>query len=154
MKKKFLSLVLAICLIIPGIVMLSACGKTGPAGVYSVSSVTTVMDGSTEAQTFTVEDYNTAKAALEQNPDDMVNGMIVMMLTMFFEMDLTVNEDGTFTMTIDVMGEEETMSGTWTQEGDTLSLTGGEETATATYKNNTLTMTEPESESTVVFSKN
>ena len=140
MKKKFLSFVLALCLIIPGIALLSACNNNSPVGTYTVSSIT-MRTGETEVRTFTLDDYNTMKQQYEQNPPENIEDEFLLSnLEIFFTLKLTFYEDGNFVMTY--LGYPQ--AGTWALNGDTLitifTSEDGEHVERSTYSNNTITM--------------
>ena len=153
MKKKFLSFVLALCLIVPGIALLSACNNNSPVGTYKVSTLTMIVEGETEPQTFTVEDYNTMKQQYEQNPPENIEDEFLLSnLEIFFNTKLTIYEDGNFV--INYLGYLQ--AGTWALSGDTfitiIATEDDEHVERLTYSNNTITNIDGDTK--VVFVKN
>ena len=137
MKKKFLSFVLALCLIIPGIALLSACNNNSPVGTYTLSKSTV------GSEIYTVEYYNALKEKYGQTETDewTEDKGLFESLKELFEGSLTIYENGVFVLSRPNM----TMGGTWTIDGDNLILvptTGDNAVATATYSNNTITISD------------
>ena len=143
MKKKFLSFVLALCLIIPGIALLSACNNNSPVGTYTLSKSTV------GSEIYTVEYYNALKEKYGQtdestDPDEWTEERKTFeVLKVLFSTEITLYESGALV----VNQPDIIISGTWTIDGDNLILvtTTGENTVlTATYNNNTITITTDE----------
>ena len=84
MKKKLLSLLVAVCLFIPCLFMLSACGNN-VVGKYTVSEIT-------------MGDTTWSKAEFEEKKDSedlsLTEKMFVEMCSAFFDMSLELKEDG------------------------------------------------------------
>ena len=158
MRKKLLSLLVAVCLIIPCMFMLTACGKTNTAaGTYSISAI------SMGDITWTAAQYAEKKDAVDLTEDEEDFKMYAQFM---FESETTfeLKDDNTFSTTSTFMGESETQTGTWTQDGNKVTLTfdleEGETEADvqeATYSNGTLTLSNDMGDDfvmTVVLSKN
>ena len=131
MKKKLLSLLVAVCLFIPCLFMLSACGNN-VVGKYTVSEIT-------------MGDTTWSKAEFEEkkNSEDL-NGtekMFVEMCASFFELNFEFKEDGVCVQTHKVLGEERSVEGTYTVDGDKVVVTSEGDSREVTFKDNTLTLT-------------
>jgi len=112
MKKKILSFLVAVCLFIPCLFMLTACGGD-VTGVYKVSTITV---GEVS--------WNKSKYESKKESSDLSN--TEEMISYFFAMNFTIElkEDNKYVMTITSDDEVETMEeGTWAQEGKKLTLT-------------------------------
>ena len=158
MRKKLLSLLVAVCLIVPCMFMLTACGKTNTAaGTYSISAI------SMGDITWTAAQYAEKKDAVDLTEDEEDFKMYAQFM---FESETTfeLKDDNTFSTTSTLLGETETQTGTWTQDGNKVTLTfdleEGETEADvqeATYSNGTLTLSNDMGDDlvmTVVLSKN
>lgn len=149
MKKKILGLVLALCLIIPCLVMLTACGKgdVNVVGTYSVTSVTMSVGG--QESSITLEEYSALDTKYQQDPTSltMEESMSYMMMAGFFGQTLKINEDNTFTWVVSALEESsDVQTGTWTLSDNTLTLSveGEEEALSVTVGENSLTVVEGE----------
>ena len=158
MRKKLLSLLVAVCLIVPCMFMLTACGKTNTAaGTYSISAI------SMGDITWTAAQYAEKKDAVDLTEPEEDFKMYAQYM---FESETTfeLKDDNTFSTTSTLLGETETQTGTWTQDGNKVTLTfdleEGETEADvqeATYSNGTLTLSNDMGDDfvmTVVLSKN
>ena len=158
MRKKLLSLLVAVCLIVPCMFMLTACCKTNTAaGTYSISAI------SMGDITWTAAQYAEKKDAVDLTEEEEDFKMYAQYM---FESETTfeLKDDNTFSTTSTLLGETETQTGTWTQDGNKVTLTfdleEGETEADvqeATYSNGTLTLSNDMGDDfvmTVVLSKN
>ena len=155
MKKRLLSFLVAVCLFIPCMFMLTACGKADVTGTYTVYSV------SVNDTTWTKEQYEARKEAA-----DLTEGeeMLKMYAGFMFESatSFELKDNNTFTTTSTMGIDTETQTGTWTLDGDKLTLTfdveEGDEpyTQELTYSDGKLIMTESEEGMTMkmVLAKN
>lgn len=133
MKKKLLSLLVAVCLIVPCIFMMTACGKDDIYGKYTMYSVTV------DETTMTKADYEaiTDTSNLTEDEEECYD---------YFEENtaFTLNEDGTFSMTYDTSPTSYVESeGTWTQDGDKIEMSfdsGTSNKINATLKDGKLTL--------------
>ncbi len=128
MKKRILTFVLAICLLIPGLFVFAGCNDKPDVavGTYQLESVQ--FQGQQEA--FTKEDYQTKKNDLENlSPEEQG---VLTMLGMYFETDnkITLNKDNTATM----LGMGETRNGTWTRTDKIVKITTTVEEQTQTME--------------------
>jgi hypothetical protein len=116
MKKKILSLLVAVCLFIPCLFMLSACGDT-VVGKYTLSEV-----GMGEVS-WTKEQYEEKK---DSDDLDETEQMLLFMAAVMFgsEDDVTIEfkEDGTCFIDGSIMGQETTEEGTYTVDGDRITI--------------------------------
>ena len=135
MKKKILSLLVAICMFIPCLFMLTACGND-LVGSYTVYSATM---GET---TLTKADYDAKAGAGTLNEVEEELGEILAS-----SQTLELKKDNTFVMTAVYGDETITTNGTWTEDGDkvTLNVTAEEddeaEAVVLTVKDGKLVMT-------------
>ena len=155
MKKRLLSFLVAVCLFIPCMFMLTACGKADVTGTYTVYSV------SVNDTTWTKEQYEARKEAA-----DLTEGeeMLKMYAGFMFESatSFELKDNNTFTTTSTMGIDTETQTGTWTLDGDKLTLTfdveEGDEpyTQELTYSDGKLIMSESEEGMTMkmVLAKN
>ena len=148
MKKKLLSLLVAVCLFIPCLFMLSACGNN-VVGKYTVSEIT-------------MGDTTWSKAEFEEKKDsedlNATEKMFVEMCASFFELNFEFKEDGVVVQTANVLGVETSEEGTYTVDGDKVVITYSKgDSDELTFKDNTLTCTEDLGANTqfkIVFAKN
>ena len=147
MKKKLLSLLVAVCLFIPCLFMLSACGNN-VVGKYTVSEIT-------------MGDTTWSKAEFEEKKDsedlNATEKMFVEMCASFFELNFEFKEDGVCVQSHKVLGEERSVEGTYTVDGDKVVVTSEGDSKEATFKDNTLTITDDLGDNTqliVVLAKN
>ena len=147
MKKKLLSLLVAVCLFIPCLIMLSACGNN-VVGKYTVSEIT-------------MGDTTWSKAEFEEKKDsedlNATEKMFVEMCASFFELNYEFKEDGVCVQTHKVLGVERSVDGTYTVDGDKVVVTSEGDSEELTFKDNTLTFTDDLGENTqliVVLAKN
>lgn len=108
------------------------------AGTYTLDA--SAIQAAMQEQIDAVEDPN------ERMGMQMAVGMIGAM-----QMSLTLNEDGTASSTMSMMGQTEETTGSWSMDGDTIAITMASEgqepqTATATFSEGVLTMSPPEGE--------
>ena len=144
MKKKILSLLVAVCLFVPCLFMMTACGKEDVYGKYTIQSVTIDETTMTRAQYEEITDASN----LDDNENDCY-WIFVQNTT------IELKEDGTFTLSFDEEGTEPTSAnGNWTKDGDNLKLCidGSDESLyDATLKDGKLTIATEAS--TIVLSK-
>lgn len=147
MKKKLLSLLIAVCLFIPCLFMLSACGNN-VVGKYTVSQIT-------------VGDTTWTKAEFEEKKDsedlNETEKMFIEMYASFFEFNYEFKEDGVCVQSHEVLGVEKSVEGTYTVDGDKVVVTAEGDSDELTFKDNTLTFTDKLGENTqliIVFAKN
>ena len=148
MKKKLLSLLVAVCLFIPCLFMLSACGNN-VVGKYTVSEIT-------------MGDTTWSKAEFEEKKDSedlsLTEKMFVEMCSAFFDMSLELKEDGVAAQTISVGGVEQSVECTYTVDGDKVVVSAeGSEDIECTFKDNTLISTQDmgmDTQLIIVFAKN
>ncbi|MBQ7352207.1 MAG: hypothetical protein IJW59_05070 [Clostridia bacterium] len=134
MKKKILSLLVAVCLIVPCMI-LAACGAKGPEGKYTIHSIAV---GET---VWTAEDYEAKKDAEDLEGAEMFLQMIGSVCFGEDSMTVELKEDKTFVMAGSMGEGYEEHTGTWTLDGETLTLTNSEaedEPLVCTYKDGTL----------------
>ena len=156
MKKRLLSLLVAVCLFIPCMFMLTACGKANVAGTYSVYSV------SYNDITWTKAQYEANKESEElTEPEEE----FLMYASMMFEsaMSFELKDDNTFTSSSTMFGQTSTQTGTWAKDGDKITITmtpeeeGDEvESQEMTYADGKLvmSMTEDDMTITITLAKN
>lgn len=114
-------LLCALCLL-----LLSGCGRTGAsAGRYELRSIT-LSDGST--------------LAVDQLP--LAEGE-------HFSAALELKEDGTFSLSLSAMGEDQSMTGVWEAQDSRVLLTSGSSTLSATWADGIITL--EQSEQTFTF---
>lgn len=113
MKKRALTLFLALAMI----VSLAACGGggSGPAGSYKMTKMNA--------------------GGIEMNIDD-----IAAMAGVDVSVTLELKEDGNFSLDMSALGTGESVSGTWTADGNNLTLTSEGEDVSATLNGKTLVM--------------
>lgn len=156
MKKRLLSLLVAVCLFIPCMFMLTACGKANVAGTYTVYSV------SVNETTWTKEQYEARKEAsdLTEAEETLIsNGSYLFEMEMTFEL----KDDNTFTTTSSMFGQTMTQTGTWAKDGNkiTITMTPEEEGEEANVQEYTfedgklvMSMTEDDMTITITLAKN
>lgn len=153
MKKRILSFLVAVCLLVP-CMFLVACGNTVE-GKYSLHSI------KFGELTWTKADYEAKAEATDLTEAEQ---SLVMVWGFMGESEPTIElkKDGTVVMTATYDEEVETTNGTWTKDGDTITLTitegEGEEaeeyTQTLKYVEGKLVMANEEMEGVeVTFSK-
>lgn len=125
MKKKILSFMLAVCLFVPCLFMLTACGNSGVVGKYSLYAI------SSEGITWTKADFE-AKVDSE-DLSEIEQGLMVMASMLFEENAITLElkDDNTVVFAMSMMGQTEETTGTWTQDGDKITMTPNDEDADA-----------------------
>ena len=112
MKKRALTLFLALAMI----VSLAACGGgSGPAGSYKMTKMNA--------------------GGIEMNIDD-----IAAMAGVDVSVTLELKEDGNFSLDMSALGTGESVSGTWTADGNNLTLTSEGSDVSATLNGKTLVM--------------
>ena len=113
MKKRALTLFLALAMI----VSLAACGggSSGPAGSYKMTKMNA--------------------GGIEMNIDD-----IAAMTGVDVSVTLELKEDGNFSLDMSALGTGESVSGTWTADGNNLTLTSEGSDVSATLNGKTLVM--------------
>ena len=117
MKKSLMTKLGCLLLVMIMAVSLAACGSKGIAGNYELESV------ETGGMTLKIDEFL-----------DLLGSDVE------FEVTLKINEDGTFKMSSNMMGEKEEVEGTWEQNGDTLNMTADGSSIPATYKDGKITM--------------
>lgn len=156
MKKRLLSFLVAVCLFIPCMFMLTACGKANVTGTYSIYSV------SYNDITWTKEQYEANKESedLTETEEEFL-----MYAAMMFEsaMSFELKDDNTFTTSSTMFGQTSTETGTWSKDGDKITITmnpeeEGDETESQelTYSDGKLvmSMTEEDMVITITLAKN
>lgn len=125
--------------------MLSGCGK----------SPTDTHAGTWELDIQVVKDAMAAEIAAIEDPDEreaMEFGMAMIGSGMLDEMEmvLTLNADGTASSTTSMMGQSETVAGTWSARGDRLTIemaqNGKSEAVAAVVEGDTLELIPPDGE--------
>ena len=152
MKKKILSFIVAVCLFIPCLFMLSACGSDSVVGKYTLSEV-----GMGEVS-WTKEQYEEKK---DSDDLDETEQMLSYMAAMMFgsENDVTIEfkEDGTCFIDGSIMGQETAEEGTYTVDGNKIILDGEDsEEAQMIYENGKIIVSITQGEQTIkmIFTKN
>ena len=148
MKKKILSLLVAVCLIVPCMILAACWGAKGPEGKYSIHSI------SVGEIVWTAEDYEAKKDATDL---EGAEGFLQMIGSVCFgedAMTVELKEDKTFVV-VGSMGEgPEEKTGTWTLDGETLTLTNSEaedDPLVFTYKDGTISYSTEEGPMTVTI---
>ena len=154
MKKRLLSLLVAVCLFIPCMFMLTACGKANVAGTYSVYSV------SYNDITWTKAQYEANKESEElTEPEEEFLSYAAMM----FESAMSFELKDDITSSSTMFGQTSTQTGTWAKDGDKITITmnpeeeGDEvESQELTYSDGKLvmSMTEEDMTITITLAKN
>lgn len=126
MKKKFLSLLVAVCMFIPCLFMLTACGNKLE-GTYTLHSVTI---GET---TWTKADYEEKKESTDLSEEEQD-----MLFAFGMNISIEIKDDGTCSYSMTFGEETETMDGTWTQDGDKVTITFDGDPQEFTYKDGKL----------------
>jgi hypothetical protein len=125
---------------------LQGCGKAGEsrhAGTYELDKAL-IME-SIAAEIAAIEDPE-EREAMEMGLAMVGSGMLDMM-----RLTVTLNADGTASSTTSMMGESETVSGTWVARGDAVTITmieadGGSEPVNGMITGDTLELFPPEDE--------
>ena len=155
MKKRLLSFLVAVCLFIPCMFMLTACGKADVTGTYTGYSV------SVNDTVWTKEQYEARKDASDLTEAET---MLLNLAEELFENNATfeIKDDNTFVSAVREGENADTQTGTWTLDGDKLTLTfdvedGNEPyTQELTFEDGKLVMTQTFGEMTMkmVLAKN
>ena len=119
--KRYISFMLSICLILPCAMFFVGCFNN-PAGTYHVTEYTV------GSKTYTRAEF-----------EEMEDGIAKSAIAFFFAMEMSLNDDGTFSTALatDYEGDTdgfETATGTWTLEDGVLTMTIGKEVETAKYE--------------------
>lgn len=125
--KKTVTVLLAALLIF----VMGACGNSGDTGSASTAATGTykITSMTMEGQTFTAEE-------LQANGQDITDSK------------LEIKEGGEFSLVLLAGGENETVSGTWTEDGNKISLTSDGVTMEATLDGNKMTLSQNGAEMT------
>ena len=150
MKKRILSFIIAVCLFIPCMFLMTACGGDSVPGTYKATEIT-------------YGDETLTKADLEEKINSEDLGTEQFIYEMFLEMmnanSFELKKDNTVVMTSVFDGETETQTGTWAQDGDKVTISYSEDgediSVEFTFKDGKLTMTESDMgmTTTIVYSK-
>lgn len=135
---------LAVCLLVFG--ALQGCGKSVEsqhAGTYELDKA--VIMESIEAEIAVIEDAE-EREAMEAGLAMVGSGMLDMM-----RLTITLNADGTASSTTSMMGESDTVTGTWVTRGDAVTITmieadGSSEPVNGMITGDTLELFPPEDE--------
>lgn len=143
--KRILVTLVASALFLPGAMALHGCGKaTAPSHA-----------GTWELDTQLMKDAMAAEIAAIEDPEErraMEMGMAVMGSTMLeqLSMTLTLDPDGSASVTSATMGDSETLRGTWSAEGNLLVIVmeqdGESRPASARVDGDTLELLPPEAD--------
>lgn len=137
MKKRILSFVLAICLLIPGLFAFAGCNDKPDAAVGTYHLEAVQFEG--QEETYTKAKYQEMKDREDLSEFEQ---SFITILAQFYEQEfsITLKKDKTFSIT--EFGE--TADGTWTRDGNAIKLTATvmeeKQTFEATFNNTTLTM--------------
>lgn len=154
MKKKLISMIAIICMLIPCLFSLASCSlfDEDVTGTYSIAQIT-ISSGETSL-TYTKADYE----AMDPKNLETEEQAIYTILSGFFQanMSFEIKGDNTFVST----NKGGSLTGTWSLDGNTLTLTYAEgsemESNTLTYSDGNLILIDTNGESTftITFSKN
>jgi len=153
--KKFTKIIACACLALCCALMFTACGG-GYKGTYSLYSVTVTVG--TDTITVTKNQYDAAVAKQEAGDEALTQEeeMIVMIGSEMFSatMQIILKDDGIVEQIMQEEGEEpEIMAGTYTVDGETLTITADNDTQTATIKDGVIIVSNEDMGMTMVFKK-